>query len=295
MARTKIFVSYSHKDRDWLHRFLQHTAVLERSGLVDIWSDQRIETGAAWEQEIETALTTAKVAVLLVSPAFLAAEYVWKDEIPRIVKHAAKGMDIWPLIVRPCAWRLEGALSRLQARPVEGRSLSVGNDSQVDLDLSAFVYELAAKIGKFPLATTPSDTFSRQDSAGAISHQADPSGEWAGYYNQTRPLRLVIAHEINAEAFDGRMEYPGEGTITTIKGTVYKEWSSRDVIWTQIDATRGGDYRLAVSFRETGYQNKGSTSISFDGEYRAIISGKMMTGAWFSGSRLVGTIMLEHI
>jgi hypothetical protein len=51
---------------------------------------------------------------------------------------------------------------------------------------------------------------------------------------------------------------------------------------------------VAVSFRETGYERNGSSSISFDGEYRAITKGKTMTGAWFSGKRLVGWLVLEH-
>jgi predicted nucleotide-binding protein len=70
--RTKIFVSYSHEDRHWLNRLAQHIAVLERRGLVDLWSDARIEGGEYWEREIDNALSKAKVAVLLVSPAFLA-------------------------------------------------------------------------------------------------------------------------------------------------------------------------------------------------------------------------------
>jgi hypothetical protein len=55
-----------------------------------------------------------------------------------------------------------------------------------------------------------------------------------------------------------------------------------------------GTDSVALSFRETGYERNGSSSISFDGEYRAITKGKAMTGAWFSGKRLVGLLVLEH-
>src|ERR1700737_5550226 len=129
-ARTKIFVSYSHEDRVWLSRLAQHIAVLERRGLVELWSDARIEAGADWEREIEIALSHAKVAVLLVSPAFLASEFVWAQEMPRIIAHAALGMDTLPLIVRPCAWRLEDFLARLMARPTDGPPLAPGRGSR---------------------------------------------------------------------------------------------------------------------------------------------------------------------
>src|SRR5690348_15767980 len=102
--RTQVFVSYSHDDRDWLNRLVQHVAVLERRGLIDVWSDGRIAAGADWEAAIEAALSSAKVAVLLVSPAFLASEFIWKREMPRVFAHLKDGMDALPLIARPCAW-----------------------------------------------------------------------------------------------------------------------------------------------------------------------------------------------
>jgi TIR domain len=89
ISRTKVFVSYSHDDLKWLREVSQHIAVLNRLGLVDLWSDTNIDAGAEWERQIESALTSARVAVLLVSPAFLASKFIWKNEMPRIVAHSA--------------------------------------------------------------------------------------------------------------------------------------------------------------------------------------------------------------
>ena len=293
MSRTKVFVSYSHDDREWLGRFSQHIAVLERQGLVDVWSDARIAAGADWEQSIEIALSSAKVAVLLVSSAFLASEFIWKREMPRVVAHAAQGMDALPLIVRPCAWRLEEELARLQARPTDGRPLSLGSDSQIDQDLSSFVYELAAKVGKSPAAAVFSPQGpSVNDGAGSRGlTQAD--GEWIGQYNRTRPIRLLIQN-ITDDTFHGTIEYPAEGTVTLVQGAIHPLWSKDDPLWAQVTGEVEVGGSVAVSFRETGYERKGSSSISFDGEYRAIVVHKTMTGAWFSGKRLVGSLILER-
>src|SRR5262249_1484635 len=141
--RTKVFVSYSHADRPWMDRVRVHISVLERLGLVDVWADNRIAVGANWEQEIETALSAARVTVLIISPGFLAADYVWQKEIPRILAHQKNGMTVLPVVARPCAWRLEECLSRLQARPLDGRALSTGSDAQIDQDLAVLTYELA--------------------------------------------------------------------------------------------------------------------------------------------------------
>lgn len=289
MPRTKVFVSYSHDDREWLNRFSQHVAVMERRGLIDVWSDTRIAVGSDWEQEVENALSTARVAVLLISPAFLASEYIWKREMPRVVAHSLQGMDALPLIVRPCAWRLEEDLARLQARPTDGRPLSLGSESQIDSDLSEFAYELAAFVGRSPVSITPLVDGSKRLTS--EDHIADAVGQWNGYYNNNRPIRLSI-RELNDHRFRGLMEYPAEGTITKVEGALYSKWSTTDPIWAQLGEQ--GGFRTAIAFREISYEKKGSSSISFDGEYRALIQVDAMTGAWFSRNRLVGVLSLQR-
>jgi hypothetical protein len=147
MSRTKVFVSYSHADRYWMERLKTHLTVLERQQLLHVWADVRIEAGAEWRKQIDAALTEARVAVLLVTPAYLASEFIWANEIDPIMKHREAGMRVLPLVARPCAWRLELRLSALQARPSDGRPLSTGTEAQIDLDLAGFTYELAALVG----------------------------------------------------------------------------------------------------------------------------------------------------
>lgn len=288
MPRTKIFVSYSRDDGEWLGRLALHIAVLERSGLIDVWSDARIEAGADWEQAIELALSSAKIAVLLVSPAFLASPFIWQREMPPIVAHAKQGMDVLPLIVSPSAWRLEKELARLQARPTDGRALSVRSQSQIDEELASFTYELAARVGISPAA--PERSLVSESGASAL---AQVSGLWTGSYNLDRPIRLLI-QENKGETFHGTMEYLAEGTITIVRGEIHDTWSKNDPIWAQVTGEAEVGDSVAVSFRESGYKRQGSSSISFDGEYRAIAKGKTMTGAWFSGTRLVGLLVLKQ-
>lgn len=287
--RTRIFISYSSEDAVWLKKLKQHLAVLERQGVVDVWSDTSITVGARWQKEIDAALSSAKVAVLLVSPAFLASEFIWTDEMPRIVAHCERGMDALPLIVRPCPWRLEESLVGLEARPTGGTPLSTKSEGQIDSDLMDFTYELAAKIGRSPAAATVSGVPQRN------TNQASPTpeGTWEGSYNRTRRVRLVVKNASDG-AFSGIMHYPGEKTTTTVEGSFFDTWPPGDPIWAQLDATGTRGIRLALSFRETGYEERGAGGISFDGEYRAFLQGDRIVGAWFSGTRLVGTFSLER-
>jgi nucleoside phosphorylase len=97
-----IFISYSRRDRRWVDHLLTHLKPLQRENLLDIWDDSRIKPGAKWREEIESALNKAAVAILMISPNFLASDFVMNDEVPALLRQAeSRGTVIIPLIVAP--------------------------------------------------------------------------------------------------------------------------------------------------------------------------------------------------
>jgi len=81
-ARARVFISYSHHDVKWLERLRVHLKPLIRKQVVDLWDDTRISPGMDWRREIDTALSAASVAVLLISADFLASDFIVDNELP---------------------------------------------------------------------------------------------------------------------------------------------------------------------------------------------------------------------
>jgi|GEM_PF-6550394 len=114
-TRSKVFICYSHKDKKEYDQLEKNLKVLERDLSVDIWSDKKIVPGKLWKEEIEKALATAKVGVLLVSIDFLASDFITQYELPDLLAAAeTNNVTILVFLVGSCLYK-ESKLALFQA------------------------------------------------------------------------------------------------------------------------------------------------------------------------------------
>ena len=132
MTKPLVFISYSHKDEVEKEQLVAHLMVLETSGLIELWVDDKIEGGANWEQEIEQKIAQAKVVILLVSANFLTSEFILSKEIPDFLERRQKeGLIVFPIIAKSCAWDSFDWLAKMNVKPKNGIPIWSGNNNQV--------------------------------------------------------------------------------------------------------------------------------------------------------------------
>jgi hypothetical protein len=99
---------------------------------------RKIRPGQVWREEIVSALSRAKVAVLLVSANFVASDFIAEEELPPLLDAARRrGTQIIWVPVGACLFR-EAGLGEYQAahnpaEPLEGMSPAKRNAVLVEI------------------------------------------------------------------------------------------------------------------------------------------------------------------
>jgi hypothetical protein len=213
MPTDALFISYGHLDMrptNWLERLKLYLAPLRREDVVDIWDDSEIRVGTDWRQEIESAITRAESAILLVGPAFLASEFINRDELPALLASVGtRGTKLYPLVVAYCGYK-RSRLGKFQAfndpdHPLE--AISVPEQNKILNQISLVVDE--------DLRSTKANSVSSKaigvDTRGAMREiSAALANTWTAFAAQCRRrdhlvevirLRLAVRDDLEYEQF----------------------------------------------------------------------------------------------
>ncbi len=133
MKRQGVFISYSKKDVKWLDYLRVHLSFLEREYKFTIWEDSKIEVGADWRLEINKAINSTKVAILMVSANFLSSDFINNEELPALLAAAKEeGAHIFPIIISHCMFSDIEAISRFQTINPPSEPLIAMNEGERD-------------------------------------------------------------------------------------------------------------------------------------------------------------------
>ncbi len=186
-----IFISYSHRDERLKERLATHLSVLR--GRLDVWDDRRLRAGDNWYAEIEAAIESADVAVMLISADFLSSDFISKEEVPRLLKRLQEdGLAMVPILVRSCAWKEIPWLSAMQIRPTNARPLTALKGNAREDALSALTVEIVELAGK---KTPPNEP-----AANAAATDAPPMEPPESVAAADDPPKTSKAEQISVEA-----------------------------------------------------------------------------------------------
>jgi hypothetical protein len=126
--RLKVFVSYSHADKELKDRLIKHLRPLEHENLLEVWVDHQISAGDDWDKEIAKKLGTADIVLALVSIDFINSKYCYDIELEKALEREAAGeAKVIPVVLRSCLWK-RSPLGRLKALPTDGKAVTMWQD-----------------------------------------------------------------------------------------------------------------------------------------------------------------------
>lgn len=116
-VQNNIFISYSRGDKVWLEKLETNLKALKKTtGNVVYWDDTKIKASDNWKEEIDKALESANVAILLVSVSFLASDFIQNHELPKLLEKANNnGTKIYSLILDYCMFKEQTNISKYES------------------------------------------------------------------------------------------------------------------------------------------------------------------------------------
>jgi hypothetical protein len=120
-APITIFISYAHKDTSYMDELQTFLKPYLRKKTIDIWTDKEIVAGQEWNDLIKAKLNESEIILFLVSPDFLASDYINDTEIKSALDNN-KIITI-PVIIRPIRMDLL-QINYKQAIPTGARPVS---------------------------------------------------------------------------------------------------------------------------------------------------------------------------
>ena len=192
--KLKLFISYSHIDKNEKERLQVHLANLERTHNIEIWADHMIIAGQDWDARIFDELRSSQFVLLLISPDFIASDFAYKREMEEAIKlHENKKAMLIPIMLKSV--KEDGhRFSSLQTLPTNPRYLSEWADR--DAGFTDIIKGLAQSVELFVKNILTRDIFYREKEvvdhliAGEILNAIDRLLDFATEFSEGNTFRI---------------------------------------------------------------------------------------------------------
>lgn len=221
-----VFVSYSHADgvtwRDHVEKLWLKTFV--EAGLLRSWSDDNIEIGSRWHDEIQEAIRGAECALLLITPGFLESDYV-RDHEMKVFEEKLRGNSpfaVVPVLCIDCEYG--NAYPWLADHEIANKSMPISQEPQSERALLASLIrrDVIKKLSDIAIRRTARRRTENPSTQGnfPLSHRSeDSSHPFVGREQEVAILKL--ANESETIRVVALVSSGGSG-----KSTVVREWIS---------------------------------------------------------------------
>ncbi|HZM66759.1 MAG TPA: NB-ARC domain-containing protein [Nakamurella sp.] len=223
-AGSTVFVSYSRQDAQWVRRFrvmLRPVVDLRR---LELWVDDRIAPGERWRSELKAAIARSGVALLLLTPEFLASRFIMGTELPALAK---AGVRLVPVLVEPCLWRQVPSLLDLQWAhdPARDGPLAAARGAQRNeriVRICDRLIELLPRTPKLTAGSTPPSTADGVAAREVVVTTALSRGGRPGRADGVPPLPRFHAPRAELAQLRAALLDPGSGAVG-VTGGVHDE------------------------------------------------------------------------
>jgi len=113
----RAFVSYSHKDIEYLKELRSALSPLVRLQKLQIWDDRDINAGDEWQKVIFQQLEESDIVICLISSDFVASDFCYTKEFVKALEYHNNGEKvIIPIMLRETDWQ-DLPISEIQGSP----------------------------------------------------------------------------------------------------------------------------------------------------------------------------------
>ncbi|MGI0115866.1 toll/interleukin-1 receptor domain-containing protein [Zooshikella sp. RANM57] len=128
MQPLKMFISYCHKDEEFLNELREHLHPLTKKELIEIWHDKDLVAGDHLDSKILTQLESADLVVCLISAQYISSYSCFEKELVESFSRMSEtNARIIPVIIKPCSWK-ETFIVNYLCLPKDGKAIASWGD-----------------------------------------------------------------------------------------------------------------------------------------------------------------------